>query len=192
MTEAQKFTDVADCFEDQSAADKWLIGLKNTIPMPVATTDWATFCAAFVARFKGADPVLKPRDHHKGSSTSNIVFAHLVAAANINFLFEDLIDDPPPLPLTIATPTLGYHKYDILDQLTIVCHTQSTGKAWICCTGDGCHESWATPQMSGSILPHASACQYLPADIKNLALMSRLDKIYRSNAYLSARDLSAG
>ncbi|KAJ6624130.1 hypothetical protein B0H10DRAFT_1943334 [Mycena sp. CBHHK59/15] len=55
--------------------------------------------------------------------------------------------------------------------LTIGCHTKSTAKARICCAGGGCHESWATPRMSGRILPHASAYQYLPADLRNLALL---------------------
>ncbi|KAJ6613209.1 hypothetical protein B0H10DRAFT_2222399 [Mycena sp. CBHHK59/15] len=61
MTEAQKFTDVTNRFEDQSATDKWFLGLKNTIPVPIATMDWAAFCVAFITRFKGADPMLKLR-----------------------------------------------------------------------------------------------------------------------------------
>ncbi|KAJ6609955.1 hypothetical protein B0H10DRAFT_2225483 [Mycena sp. CBHHK59/15] len=48
-------------YRDQSAADKWFVALKNTVPAPAATTDWAAFSTAFIARFKGADPVLKPR-----------------------------------------------------------------------------------------------------------------------------------
>ncbi|KAJ6545877.1 hypothetical protein DFH09DRAFT_1508801 [Mycena vulgaris] len=60
-TEPLKFIDVADRFEDQSPADKWYTALKNATPQPAAATDWDAFRVAFVARFKGADPVLKPR-----------------------------------------------------------------------------------------------------------------------------------
>ncbi|KAJ6596757.1 hypothetical protein B0H10DRAFT_2232200 [Mycena sp. CBHHK59/15] len=59
MTDTQKFTDVADRFEDQSAADKWFTGLKNTVPAPVTSTDWAAFSTVFIARFKAMGELAK-------------------------------------------------------------------------------------------------------------------------------------
>ncbi|KAJ6552191.1 hypothetical protein DFH09DRAFT_1319247 [Mycena vulgaris] len=60
-SEAERFIDVGDRFEDQSPADKWYTGLKATVPAPASITSWDAFRVAFTARFKGADPVLKPQ-----------------------------------------------------------------------------------------------------------------------------------
>ncbi|KAJ7318674.1 hypothetical protein DFH08DRAFT_395556 [Mycena albidolilacea] len=89
----------------------------------------------------------------------------------MNWAFDDLIDDPQPSPPPTTAPQRGRPKAGILDQLTIACHTKSTDVPRIRCAGEGCHESWSAPRMSGRILPHASVCQFLPADTRKLALL---------------------
>ncbi|KAJ6528166.1 hypothetical protein B0H19DRAFT_1385324 [Mycena capillaripes] len=89
----------------------------------------------------------------------------------MNWPFDDLFDDPPPPPPTTAVAARGRPKTGLLDQLTILCHTKSTNTGRIRCAGDGCHESWALPRQSGRILPHSSACRYLPEELKKSALL---------------------
>ncbi|KAJ7837881.1 hypothetical protein B0H14DRAFT_3701639 [Mycena olivaceomarginata] len=97
----------------------------------------------------------------------NVLRDFITGSGGPNWAFDDLIDDPPPAPPTTAAPQRGRPKTGILDQLTIACHTKSTNTP----AGEGCHESWSAPRMSGRTLPHASACQFLPEEIRKLALL---------------------
>ncbi|KAJ6488705.1 hypothetical protein DFH09DRAFT_1105563 [Mycena vulgaris] len=57
---AEKFIDVADCFEEDSPAKKWFNNLQAAVPTPAVASNWVPFQAAFKARFKGTPSVLKP------------------------------------------------------------------------------------------------------------------------------------
>lgn len=103
----------------------------------------------------------------------------------MNWPFEDLVDDPPPPPLTMATAPRGRPEADTLEQLTIPCHTKSSNTARFRCAGDSCHESWVAPHMSGRILPHASSCRYLTSELKELVLMDNAEASLSSKLELA-------
>ncbi|KAJ7023185.1 ribonuclease H-like domain-containing protein [Mycena alexandri] len=94
----------------------------------------------------------------------------------MNWDFADLTDEEVEI---VSAPTVGRArgkpKLAILDQLTILCRTKSTGKARFRCSGDGCQTSWAAPRQSGRVLSHAVDCRFLSAELKEEALENNSD-----------------
>ncbi|KAJ7769822.1 ribonuclease H-like domain-containing protein [Mycena metata] len=89
----------------------------------------------------------------------------------MNWPFDDLEDDPPPLPPTGRIVGRGPPKLGLLDKLVLSCHSKKDPDTRrVRCVGAGCHVSWAQPRSSGRILPHSSDCQYLSQALKSEAL----------------------
>lgn len=91
--------------------------------------------------------------------------------------FDDLEDDPPPPPAPPTATARGKPKIELLDRLVVPCHSiKNPETRRIRCSGEGCHESWAQPRMSGRILPHAADCKYLPQALRDEAMSANAGK----------------
>ncbi|KAJ6622302.1 hypothetical protein B0H10DRAFT_1944693 [Mycena sp. CBHHK59/15] len=102
-------------------------------------------------------------------------YEHRLMRLKMKWVFDDLEDDPTPEPKVTVGP--GALKMQLLDKLAINCHSKKDPETCcVCCSGAGCHESWAQPRMSSCILPHASDCKYLDQKLHAEALLVNAGK----------------